>query len=98
MTVLDPMRFTFSDISSLPVSCSLSDTAEINKVIKMAKNVRECKVSTKVNEDDSGNTESIIYLLPTAANSPPTGKPKRGSSSDGCGVKLITAIRKAMYI
>src|SRR6187431_2777416 len=98
MTILDEMRFTLSAISSFPLSCNLRETAETNKVIKMAKNVSECKVSTSVNEEDSGNTESMIYLLPTAANRPPTGKPKRSSSSEGCGVKLITAIRNAMYM
>ena len=57
-----------------------------------------CNVSTSVKADVSGKTESIIYLLPTAANKPPTGKPKRGSSSHGLGIKLKAAIRNAMYI
>src|SRR4051812_29257593 len=57
-----------------------------------------CSVSTNVNDEDSGSKESIIYLLPTAANKPPTGNPNRGSSSEGLGVKLIAEIKNAMYI
>ena len=40
----------------------------------------------------------MIYLLPTAANKPPTGSPKRGSSSHGLGVKPMMAMRNAMYM
>src|SRR5688572_18216387 len=64
----------------------------------MDTNVSECNVSTNVKSDDSGNNESMMYLLPTAANKPPTGSPNRGSNSEGCGVKLMIDIRKAMYI
>ena len=48
-------------------------------VPKMAINVKACKESTKVKVEDSGNIESMMYLLPTAANSEPTLNPKRDS-------------------
>ena len=61
-------------------------------------NVMACNVSTNVKLFDSGNIESMIYLFPTAANKPPTGKPKRGSMCSGEIKKLTDAIQNAMYM
>ncbi len=63
------------------------------KKVNRVKRINQC-----VKEADSGKIESMIYLLPTAANSPPTGNPKRGSTSDGLGAKPTIAIRKDMYM
>ncbi len=55
-------------------------------------------MSTSVKDADSGKIETIIYLLPTAANSPPTGRPNRGSTSEGLGANPTIAIRNEMYM
>ena len=54
----------------------------------------ECKVSTKVYSEVSGSKESMMYLLPTAANKPPTGKAIRGSTSFTAIKKLTLPIKK----
>ena len=62
---------------------ALNANAETNMVKKIDANVKVCSESTRVNDAVSGNKESMIYLLPTAANKAPTGSPNRGSTSFG---------------
>ena len=56
-----------------------SEKAVAAIVENIKNNVSPCNVSTSVKEVDSGNDESIMYLLPTTANKDPTLKPKRES-------------------
>ena len=55
--------------------------------------VRLCKVSIRVLEETDETVDSTTYLLPTAANNPPTHKPNRGSTLMGLMKKTKSAIR-----
>ena len=75
-----------------------SDKAAKAMVIKMETNVAPCKISTVVKEEDSGKYESMMYLLPTAANNPPTGNANLDSVCSESTQKLTIEIAKATYI
>lgn len=66
-------------------------------IIKIAPNVTLWMVSIKVFWVVFGTMPSTIYLLPTAANNPPTASPNLLSGSRGFILKTINEIIKATY-
>lgn len=67
-------------------------------VINIDTKVNACNESTKVNVDDSGKMESIIYLLPTAANREPTLNPNLDSILSAWIKKHMYEIKNDTYI
>ena len=68
---------------SPPFSKTHNDKIETTITNRMDINVRLWMVSIKELIDTEETIDSITYLLPTAANNPPTHKPKRGSTLMG---------------
>ena len=97
-TAIPNFLFIFLALSVRSLLCKIRVKAEDVIINKINTKVIACKLSTKVNSDVSGKIESIIYLLPTAAKSAPTGNPKRGSALSKLIKKLTQPIKNAIYI
>lgn len=77
----DIQSIFFDIVFILSSSCSNKrrEITEMMIIKKIDINVMLCKKSSKVSSLVGGIIFSTMYLLPIAANKPPTHNPKRGS-------------------